>query len=67
MLMPIGPGKYDDLATYVREQAAAEGVAVLVFKGTAGSGFSIQADLETALRMPAILRYMADEIERSVV
>ena len=64
--MPVGPGKYDDLATLVREQAAAKGVALLVFEGAAGSGFSIQADAELSRRMPHILRFMADEIERSL-
>jgi enoyl-CoA hydratase/carnithine racemase len=62
--MPIGPGKYDDLATLVREQAAAQAVAVLVFRGAAGSGFSVQGNLEMILQMPVMLRYMAEEIER---
>ena len=64
--MPIGPGKYDDLATIVRGQAAAEGVAVLVFNGAAGSGFSIQADPLIVATIPRVLRFMADEIEQSL-
>jgi len=63
--MPLGPGKYDELATYVREQAQADGVAVIVLNGNKGNGFSLQAPLDVTLRLPALLRFMADEIERS--
>ena len=65
--MPIGPGKYDSIATIVRETTIAEGVAVLVFNGAAGSGFSIQADPLIVASMPRMLRFMADEIERSML
>lgn len=64
--MPIGPGKYDDLATIVRAQAAAAGVLLVVIDGAAGSGFSVQATPETSARLPELLRFMADEIERSM-
>lgn len=40
--MPAGPGKYDDLATYVRENSNAKGVVVIVLGGDRGSGFSVQ-------------------------
>lgn len=63
--MPSGPGKYDELTTYVREQANARGVIVIVFGGDKGSGFSVQADAATTLLLPTLLRNMADEIERS--
>jgi len=61
--MPIGPGKYDDLCTYVREQAKAEGVIVLVFGGERGNGFEVQATLSITLGLPEILRSMADKID----
>lgn len=41
--MTWGPGAYDDLATYVRETAEADGVMVLVVNGKHGHGFSCQA------------------------
>ncbi len=41
--MTVGPGKYDDLCTYVREQANAEAVILIVLGGNKGSGFSCQA------------------------
>jgi hypothetical protein len=63
--MPVGPGKYDDLATIVRENAGAAGAIVLVIDGCDGSGFSVQATAEITARLPRLLRYMADEIERA--
>ncbi len=59
----LGPGKYDDLCTLVREGAKARGALVLVFGGARGSGFSVQADLATTLALPAILRKVAAQIE----
>jgi hypothetical protein len=61
----IGPGKYDDLCTYVRETAKAEGAIVMVFSGHLGSGFSCQADLINTATLPKTLRAIADEIESS--
>lgn len=43
--MGIGPGKYDELCTLAREGAQAEGAVVIIFKGTRGSGFSVQGSL----------------------
>ena len=63
--MALGPGKYDDLATWVREQAEARGVIVLVLDGKLGSGYSVQATLDVTVRLPALLRHMADDNERS--
>lgn len=62
----IGPGKYDDVATMAREQAKAAGVILAIIGGQRGSGFSVQADIETALAVPDILRAMADQIERDM-
>lgn len=64
--MTHGPGKYDELATYVRECTEAEGVVVLVFGGKSGSGFSVQADLATTYALPSILRRLADDMERDL-
>ena len=59
----LGPGKYDELCTQAREHAQARGVLLLVIGGTKGSGFSVQADLETTLKVPGILRLLAAQIE----
>ena len=60
----LGPGKYDELCTYVREQTKAAGVVVIVLGGEDGHGFSVQAPLEVAATLPRLLRIMADSIER---
>jgi hypothetical protein len=65
--MSAGPGKYDGLATMVREQADARGVIVIVIEGDNGSGFSVQGDLSVTLRLPAMLRNMADQIEKDIL
>lgn len=62
--MALGPGKYDDLCTEVREKTGAEAVIVLVKNGNKGSGFSMQATLKLTLGLPTILRSLADEIEK---
>lgn len=64
--MPLGPGKYDDLATYVREKAQASGAMVMIFGGNKGAGFAIQASPEVTMNLPELLRYIAEEIERSL-
>jgi hypothetical protein len=63
--MPRGPGKFDDLATIVREQANAEGVIVIVLGSPAGSGFSIQASPDVTAWLPELLRDIAGQIERA--
>lgn len=59
----LGPGKYDDLCTYVRTHAQAKGALLLVIAGNKGGGFSCQADLETTLKLPGILRLLASQLE----
>ena len=68
--MPIGPGKYDDLATKVRELAGISpdnpgGVIVIVVGGDKGNGFSCQADLVTTLGLPDLLEMVAKQIRES--
>ena len=64
--MAMGPGAYDELATLVRERAKADGVMLVVINGEKGSGFSCQLPLVETLRIPAVLRSMADAIERDL-
>jgi hypothetical protein len=58
-----GAGKYDDLATLVRQQAGAKGVVVIVIDGPAGSGFSVQAAPALLPHLVGLLRTMADAVE----
>lgn len=65
--MAMGPGKYDEIATVAREAAGAQAVILIVLNGAHGSGFSVQAvgeDIST--RLPALLRMVADGIERDL-
>ena len=62
--MAIGPGKYDDLCTYVREKTQASGVLVVVINGNKGEGFSCQADLKTMLIVPDILETIAKQLRK---
>ena len=70
--MALGPGKYDDLCTYVREQVGIDvnvnggGVVVMVLGGNRGSGFAVQADIATTLKLPDLLEHMAREIRGDV-
>jgi hypothetical protein len=59
--MPTGPGKYDDMCALVREQVGGN-VVVMVFGGKRGSGFAVQADAATTLRLPELLESMAKQI-----
>jgi len=63
----MGPGKYDGAATAAREDTQALGVILIVFQGKDGHGFSAQLPPEILLTVPAILRNVADQIERSAI
>ena len=60
-----GPGKYDDLCTYVRTEAEAVAAFVIVLEGKEGNGFSVQT-LEPALLpvLPALLEQIARQIRQ---
>jgi hypothetical protein len=57
-----GPGKYDDLATLVRERSDARAALVIVFEGNKGEGFSFQGDLLLLHKLPDILENIAGSI-----
>ncbi len=59
--MALGPGKYDDACTLVREMTGGTSVVVAVMGGNKGAGFSVQS---TAPIPPKILAYLlADMLE----
>jgi methylmalonyl-CoA mutase cobalamin-binding subunit len=64
--MPIGPGKYDDACTQVREQLQADGVMLVVFGGNKGSGFSVQGGLALIVTLPDMLEDMARQMRHSM-
>ena len=59
----IGPGKYDDLCTYVRETSKARAALVIIIDGEHGAGFSCQAPMDVQLRLSMLLRDVADKLE----
>jgi hypothetical protein len=58
-----GPGKYDDIATIVRETTKADGILLIVFGGVHGQGFSAQLPADILIAVPEILRDVARRIE----
>jgi hypothetical protein len=62
----IGPGKHDDLCTYVREQLGLGeigGVMLIVLSpNKEQSGFACQADFRTTMELPEILEAVAQQI-----
>ena len=67
--MTFGPGKYDDLCTYVREQAGVDegGVVLIIIGGDKGPGFSVQADVATSVLLADVLERVAAEIRKDVL
>lgn len=59
----LGPGKYDDACTVVRESLRAKGAIIVVLDGVQGNGFSAQLTEPDMKAMPGILRDIAKEIE----
>lgn len=57
-----GPGKYDDLVTYCREQAQSTGVLLIFTNGKRGPGFGVQADPETLAVLPELLESIAAQL-----
>ena len=64
--MAKGPGVYDNLCTYAREQSHAVGAMVVIIQGDRGNGFSIQVPPEAAPMLPTLLRQVADRLEADV-
>lgn len=64
--MPMGPGIYDELATELREQTHALGVAVVVIAGSKGSGFSVQGPMAVQASLPDILESMARQLREAL-
>lgn len=63
--MSTGAGKYDELCTYVREQADAQAAVVIVLGGKRGSGFSVQhrvGVMLTPVHLAAILKSTAQQL-----
>jgi len=67
--MAIGPGKYDDICSLVREKVGIVdegGVILIVLGGNQGAGFSCQADLETMEALPDMLESLISQIREDL-
>jgi hypothetical protein len=65
--MTIGPGRYDDLCTMVREATDAEGVIIIVLGGDRGHGFSCQfTDPAMLASVPGTLETIADQVRKDM-
>ncbi len=62
--MPREPGKYDDLCAELREKTQAPVCLLIVVNGNKGTGFSALMPDVAADYVPAILRDVANQIER---
>jgi len=65
--MSYGPGKYDDLCTFCREHAQARGAILLIIDGNKGEGFSAQTTPDILVRLPQILRVVADQLSQDLL
>lgn len=65
--MTIGAGKFDGVATLVRNVTGARGVVVIIFDGIRGSGFSAQLP-DAAHHRPMVkaLRAVLEQMERDL-
>jgi hypothetical protein len=65
--MTIGPGKYDDICTVVREDTNADLAIVIVLSGKYGDGFSCQTvDPMVMERVPEMLETVAEQIRKDM-
>ena len=62
----IGPGKYDDELTSIMESTKAQSAILIIIGGNKGEGFCCQATFEITLRLPEILRLIADQLETDI-
>ncbi len=57
------PSKYDAECTAARLSSGAEGVVLLVLRGRLGSGFAVQMPEDWVVKVPAMLRDLANMVE----
>lgn len=63
--MAAGKGIYGDECDEMQERTKAQTIVLVIIDGKKGSGFSMNStDQSMHLKLPGMLRLMADEIER---
>lgn len=67
MIEERGPGKYDDLCSYVMREAHAHVAFVAVMGGNRGAGFSLQmTDTRFARDLPSVLEDIAAQMRQQI-
>jgi hypothetical protein len=65
--MALGPGKYDDVCTEIRERLNAVGIILIVIEGDQGTGFSCQGNAQTITRLPGTLEQVAMQMRQDQI
>jgi hypothetical protein len=62
-----GPGIYDPLCTFAREQVGADAIVLIIANGIYGNGFSVQANNPAFVEnLPDMLEAMAKQIREEL-
>jgi hypothetical protein len=64
--MPIGPGKYDDICSKIRQEVNAKGVVLLILGGDKGDGFSCQAEKHLLECLRLCLEQSAEAMKQDI-
>lgn len=62
----LGEGKYAAECNEILEKTKANSVIIMVFEGYAGNGFSAHVSTPYLMRLPAVLRQVAAQIEADI-
>lgn len=62
--MPVGPGKYDKQMMKALKDCKANQGILIVLDGSVGSSFCCRLSHASSLKMPALLRHIANDIEK---
>lgn len=62
----LGPGKYDDACVAAREMTGGS-CLLIVLDGKRGPGFSAQVALPDLVKVPDVLRIVADQMQADIV
>jgi hypothetical protein len=64
----IGPGKYDDICTEIRERTESTLCCLIIGGGNKGDGMSLQLVNDPSLILPTVmaLRAVADQLENDL-
>lgn len=59
----LGPGKYADLCSEIKDRVCAEVVVLIILSGDKGDSVSMDPPLEYSINTPKVLRELAAKLE----